>query len=50
MLTTDIHISKLLSNNQGLMKITWPPVEVVMPGLGQSGGLQKCRLSPRAAR
>lgn len=37
MLTTDIHVSKLLSNSQGLMKITWPPVEVVMPALGQSG-------------
>lgn len=37
MLTTDIHVSKLLSNSRGPMKITWPPVEVAMPALGQSG-------------
>lgn len=46
LLTTDIHVSKLLSNRQGLMKITWPPVKVAMPALGQSGCSAGMQVSP----
>lgn len=45
-LTTDIHVSKLLSNRPGLMKITWPPVKVATTALGQSGCSAEMQVSP----